>query len=78
MGGKRKIPKERRFCFGSNGIEGFNNIIPGGQVGKAGGNAWNRRVKSPAPKIPLRAINADRRNPGHRLAEIKSVGALKG
>ena len=73
-----EIPDERRFCFGTDGIIRFSRIIACGQVGKGRRSAGHRRVKGLGPEVALRAVYADRRNPGDGLAEIKGVGAFKG
>ena len=77
-GRKMEIPDERRFCFGSDGIERLSRVITYGQVGKACGSAVDRRVKSPGPEIALRAVYADRRDPGQWFGKIKRVAAFKG
>lgn len=77
-GRKKEIAYKRRHCFLADRIKRFNRVIPDGEVGKRRGSAGNRWVKSLSPKIPLRAVYADRRNPGDGFAEIESVGALKG
>ena len=76
-GGGKEISYELRPCFLADGVEGFGNIIAYRQILQRSRGAGHRRVKGAAPEIALRAIYADRRNPGDGLGEFKSMGAFE-
>jgi len=77
-GGNKVIPKERRFCFGSDGVEGFNSVIPDRQIREGSGGAAYRRVKGLGPEVALRTVNRNGGDASDRLGEFKSVRAFKG
>ena len=76
-GGNKEIPNKRRFCFLTDGVEGFGDIIPDGEVGKASRGAGDGRIESLTPKIPRGAVYADRRDARDGFGELKGMRAFE-